>query len=206
LVFFISHSLIGHKELRFLFPLLYAVPVLVAYSASAFNRALSAGLWKRVLVWPLVVQNFVLLAVLATPAVHRGKEFDWHYFRSLWEASERAEGAPVHVLHTLEDPYEVWDLRANVYRHPLIEGIRLAPNQRPADLVPPATPPSRLLFVTRNEAGPAGLDPIYESEAGYVRMARALGFAAAPIVMWLETVDRWTDSEWRRRVYELRLE
>jgi hypothetical protein len=37
-------------------------------------------------------------------------------------------------------------------------------------------------------------------------MARALGFAVAPIVMWLETVDRWTVSEWRLRVYEVRLE
>ncbi len=211
LAFLVGHSLIGHKELRFLFPLLYAVPVLVAYSVSAFDRILSAGLWRRVIVWPLAAQNLLLLAVLATPAIHRGKDFDWHYFRTLWEVSERAEGAPVHVLHALEDPYAVRDLRANVYRHPSIEGIRLDADDRPADLVPPATPPSRLLFVTRDDAPPnlpgaVGLEPIYEAKPGYVRMARALGLGTARLVTWLEAVDRWTISEWRRRIYEARLE
>ena len=211
LAFFVGHSLIGHKELRFLFPLLYAVPVLVAYSASAFDRILSVGLWRRVIVWPLAAQNLLLLAVLVTPAIHRGKEFDWHYFRTLWEVSERAEGAPVFVLHALEDPYAVRDLRANVYRHPSIVEIPLDPDRRPAELVPPATPPSRLLFVTRNDAPPdlpgsVALESIYEAEPGYVRMARPLGFGTARIVTWLEAVDRWTISQWRRRVYEVRRE
>ena len=159
LAFFVGHSLIGHKELRFLFPLLYAVPVLVAYSASAFDRILSVGLWRRVIVWPLAAQNLLLLAVLVTPAIHRGKEFDWHYFRTLWEVSERAEGAPVFVLHALEDPYAVRDLRANVYRHPSIVGIPLDPARRPAELVPPATPPGRPPFVTRTDPPPANRGP-----------------------------------------------
>ena len=52
----------------------------------------------------------------------------------------------------------------------------------------------------------AGLALIYESEAGYVRMARPLGRRRAHIVTWLEVVDRWTVSQWKRRVYEVRLE
>ena len=88
--FVVGHSVIGHKELRFLFPLLYAIPVLVAYSASALDRVLPVRTWRRGIVWPLGGQNLLLLAVLATPAIHRGKEFDWHYFRTLWEASDHA--------------------------------------------------------------------------------------------------------------------
>ena len=209
--FVVGHSVIGHKELRFLFPLLYAIPVLVAYSASALDRILPVRTWRRGIVWPLGAQNLLLLAVLATPAIHRGKEFDWHYFRTLWEASDHAGGAPVYVLHTLEDPYQVRELRANVYRHPSIDGIRLEVGERPEGLVPPGVRSDRLLLVTRAESPPAlqsvaGLALIYESEAGYVRMARPLGLRRTRIVTWLEVVDRWTVSQWKRRVYHVRLE
>jgi hypothetical protein len=77
--------------------------------------------------------------------------------------------------------------------------------------VPPGVRSDRLLLVTRTESLPAlqsvaGLALIYESEAGYVRMARPLGRRRAHIVTWLEVVDRWTVSQWKRRVYEVRLE
>ena len=207
--FVVGHSLIGHKELRFLLPLVYAIPVLVAYSASALDRVMSTRTWGRGIVWPLCAQNLLLLALLATPAIHRGKEFDWHYFRTLWLESDRAGGAPVYVLHTLEDPYEVWDLRANVYRHPSIDGVRLEVGWRPEGLVSPGARSDRLLLVTRTEVSPAsrgvaGLGLVYESEAGYVRMARPLGLRSGRFVTWLEGVDRWTVSEWKRRVYEVR--
>jgi phosphatidylinositol glycan class B len=210
--FFVGHSAIGHKELRFLLPLLYALPVLVGYSVSALDRSWSAGRWRRGFVWTLVAQNVVLLAILATPAIHRGKEFDWHYFRALWQVSERAAGAPVYVLDTLEDPYEVvTGLSTNIYRHPSVQAARMEVGTPPKDLVPPDVGSDRLLLVTRTESPPAlpgvaTLGLIYEAEAGYVRMARPLGLRTAGFITWLEMVDRWTVSDWKRKVYEVWLE
>ncbi len=206
--FVLGHSLIGHKELRFLFPLIYAVPVLVAYSASALDRVFTSTSWRRAILWPLAMQNLVLLAVLATPAIHRGKNFDWHYFRTLWEFAERVD-QPVLVLHDLEDPYEVFDLRANVYRHPSITGVRLATDRRSEDSAFGTMPSGPSLLVIRTDSAlplpeTTSLDLIYEAEAGFVRMARGLGLEAQPLVMWLETVDRWPVSKWKRRVYEVR--
>lgn len=66
-----------------------------------------------------------------------------------------------------------------------------------------------MLVVTRDAAlpalaGAAGFDLVYAAEPGYRRMARSVGLEHAAALAWLRRVERWTDSEWVRRVYRVR--
>jgi hypothetical protein len=217
--FVAGHSLVAHKELRFLFPIVYLLPVLVAMgvdglagastSAAATPPAASAR-WTRALGWTLAVQNAVLAALLLTPSIHRGKEFDWHFYRFLWDTAESISDGDVYVLQSGAGPYRVWDLEGHVYRHPRVQGIAYPTGARLTELVPPGVPLRDVLIVTRDRRPPtlpdAGeVELVYSAESGYRRTARALGLADSRLVRWLERVDRWPDSGWVRRVYRVGL-
>lgn len=116
--FVLGHSLIAHKELRFLFPMLYLVPVLAAFGVDWTARRAAGGAaarLRRVLGWTLAGQSAILAALLLTPSIHRGKEFDWHFYRFLWEAAE-ARPDTLYVLQRDGRPYRVWGLEGHVYR------------------------------------------------------------------------------------------
>jgi hypothetical protein len=209
LAFLLGHSLIAHKELRFLFPMVYALPVLIAMGVDALARGEAATpRWQRAAGGALAAQSLALAALLLTPSVHRGKEFDWHFYRFLWESAEARPGDTIYVLHGGEGPYRVWDLEGHVYRHARVRGVPYAPDAPLAALVPAGTPPDALLFVTRDRRPPRvrgaeDFELVYGAESGYRRTARALGLEDAGFVRWLEQVDRWTDSQWVRRVYRV---
>lgn len=210
IAFIAGHSVIPHKELRFLFPLLYLLPVLVARGVEAAARRPWAPGWRTATVWSLGVQNAIFLALLATPAIHRGGEFDTHYLRFLWTTAERYPGKTVYVLQNEGGPHLIYGLEANVYRHPRIRGVRhRAGDPLPTD-VPPDTPPDRLLVLTRGTAPPvvAGAEATalaYAAEPGYRVMARLIGVEDAGWVRWLEDVDRWSTSDRARRVHRVRV-
>jgi hypothetical protein len=208
--FVLGHSLIAHKELRFLFPLLYALPVVVALGVDAVARRLArdraearAARGWRAAGWTLVAQSAILAALLLTPAIHRGKEFDAHFYRFLWRAAE-ASGDTLVVLQRGEGPYRVWDLEGHVYRHPRVRPVAYAATAPLAGALPAPPDPAHVLVVTRDGRPPSdapGWQLVYADESGYRTMARALGLEDAAPVRWLERVDRWSDSQWKRRVY-----
>jgi hypothetical protein len=208
IAFVLGHSLIAHKELRFLFPMVYALPVLVAIGVDAVVRSASARAPLRPVGWLLAGQSVLLAALLLTPSVHRGKEFDWHFYRFLWESAQARPGETLYVLQSGDGPYRVWDLEGHVYRHPRVRPVAYGGETALAELVPPGTRPDAVLIVTRDRRPPrlqgaAGFDLEYGAESGYRRMARSLGLEDAAFVSWLERVDRWTDSQWVRRVYRV---
>ena len=207
--FVVGHSVIGHKELRFLLPLVYLAPVLVAFGwESVADRMAERPAW-RALVWLLAAQNVACAALLATPAIHRGKEFDAHYFRFLWDTAEARPDEPLYVLTADPSPYVVRDLETSVVRHPRVRDVRYTPGSSLHALIPADVPAADVLIVTRDATPPsivgaAGFDLVYQAEPGYRVMARWVGAQDSGFVRWLERVDRWTGSEWVRRVYRMR--
>jgi phosphatidylinositol glycan class B len=110
--FFLAHSLLGHKELRFLFPVLLAVPFLVCLSLDALPaveqwwRHSRAGraLWY-VLVLLDAVGLVLRLAIPARPEI----------------AVQRAiyySGATRLLIVGREDPFEMAGLNTHFYRRP----------------------------------------------------------------------------------------
>lgn len=200
--FVLGHSMIAHKELRFLFPLLYLLPVLVAYGVERLGRR------SPTLARVVAVQNAALVAVLLTPSIHRGKEFDWHFYRFLWRTAEARADAPLYVLQSGESPYRVWDLEGHVYRNDRIRPVAYQPGAPLGGLVPPGTSTAQVLLVTRDAEPPplAGVhrfELVYQDEPGYRTLARAAGLDRTRALAWLERVDHWTDSRWVRRVYRV---
>lgn len=208
--FLAGHSLVGHKELRFLFPVMGMVPVLVAYGVDRVWAAVARTGWMRPVVWSMAAQNVILLTLLTSPAIHRGREFDAHYLRWLWQHAEARSGEPVYVLQDEGSPYLIHGLEANAYRHPGVRGVAHVDGSGLPPAVPRNTPPERLLVLERGSHAPdmAGgrvLAPVYVAEAGYRRMARWLGAEHSGWLRWIEGVDGWTGSERARRVFPLEI-
>ena len=220
----LSHSLVPHKELRFLLPLLYVLPVVVARGADAWVRWSSyprpsaadtvtepSRPWpRRIVVWSLVLQNAIFLALVATPAIHRGSEVDVHYLQYLWRTAERHPDEPVWVLNDEDGPYRIYGIDASVYHHPRVRGVRHRAGEPVPAEVPAQTPPERLLLLTRADARPevAGADATelaYAAEPGYRGMARLMGVEDAAWVRWLESVDGWGAATGARRLHRVRV-
>ena len=192
--FVIAHSMLAHKEFRFLLPLMYVFPVFLAYTTHAVaartSRCRAAAWWAA----PLALQNLVLLLLLATPAVHRGREVDVHYMRSLWRIAD-TESGPLRLVHEDPIPFGSWGLPMNVYRHP-----RIAARRWVEDADAPA--PGDLLMLRRQRSLPTALEAttLYRAEPGYAVMARAMGAEDARWVDVLRRIEGWSDTEWARTV------
>lgn len=204
--FFVGHSVLAHKEPRFLLPLLYLAPVLAAWGVEAAPR------WRalRAVAWCVAVLNAGLLVLPSTPALHRSKRFDGHYLRALWALGEAHPGEEVFVLAEHGDPYRFGFLPTpSVYRHPGVRGVAHHPGSPVAAEVPADTPPDRLFISTTGDALPsvAGAEvtgPVYRAEPGWRVMARAAGREGARWVRRLEDWDEWTGSDAPRRLYSVR--
>lgn len=208
--FVVGHSFVAHKELRFLFPLLYLVPVLYAWGAQRWGSVLSGRRWVRWGVALVLAQNALLLAALPTPTAHHGREVDGHYVLWLWRTAEAHPGETVYVLTDEPSAYRAHGLEPGVVRHPRVRDVP----HRPGDPLPPDvprdTPPERLFVLRRGGAPPAvagaeALPAAYAAEAGYRIVARWIGLERSSLLRWLEGVDGWTESTEARRVYPLRM-
>lgn len=201
----VGHSLLAHKEPRFLLPLLYLLPVLLARGVEAF----AGWTWTAGLGRALLVVNVALLALPATPALHRAAELDGHYLRALWERAEAHPGETVWVLQDEGTPYLALDLAVEVYRHPRVRGVAHRAGDPVPSEVPPGTPPERLLVLTHGDEAPS-VDgaavgaPAYRAEPGWRVMARAAGVEGAAWVRFLEDRSGWTGSRAARRLHEVR--
>lgn len=208
--FLAGHTLVGHKELRFLFPLIYVVPVLLALGAQAIQGWTSRTRWSRAVGGVLATQNVLLLALMSTPLPHRATDVDGHYLRFLWDRAEASSGQPVYVLHDGPAPYALWELSIEVYRHPGVRNIQIEAGARVDQRVPPDTPPARLLLMTTDSVPPelAGATVTrlaYQAEPAYQVLARLMGGEEWRWVGALRQLSGWDDSDWVRRVYEVRL-
>ena len=205
--FLVGHMLIPHKEVRFLLPLLYLVPVLAARGAEILAGRGPLKGWRRAVMWSVALQNITLALVLATPTPHRNAGHDAHYMRWLWDVADRQQGKIIYVLLDGGNPYLREPLEANVYRHPRVRGIAHEPGSPIPREVPPGTPPDRLLLLTRGSTSSsvagADVDLSYVAEPGYTVMARLIGLDDTWPIRWLEDVAGWTGSTETRRVYQV---
>jgi hypothetical protein len=227
--FLAGHSLVSHKEDRFLLPLVYTLPLLTAWGVEAAAKlgdaaeAVRTGRGtapsrrsRRVALlragaWAMVIQNGLLLALATTPSIHHGKDLDGHYMRFLWATAEGQPGDTVYVLHDTGDAYRTHGLTVHVFRHPRVRSVL----HRPGDPLPagvrPGTPASRLLVESYGDAPPSvagarAYARVYVAEPGYRIMARAMGQEGAPWLPWLEDVNLWTDPGRARRLWRVHLD
>lgn len=125
LSFFLVHVLIGHKEFRYLFPILPAVPIQAAMAVQALGdrgihwRPVSriGKLVTRSFVGLLLVMNFAALAVLS----FLPPRLEVVVYRKIYENS------PMTLITEGENPYVMARLPVNYYRHPSME-LRVAPD------------------------------------------------------------------------------
>ncbi len=213
--FLVGHSLIGHKEDRFLVPLVYMLPVLTAWGVEAAVRLGRGRRWwaglLRLGAWGLIAQNGILLALAATPSIHRGKEPDGHYMRFLWATAEEHPGDPVYVLGDGGKPYRFFDLDVHVFHHPRVRGVDHHPGDPLPAQVPRGTSAARLLVETYGDtppsvAGARAYELAYVAEPGYRVMARAMGQEGARWLLWLEEVNLWADPGRARRLWRVHLD
>ena len=208
--FFLGHTIIGHKELRFLLPLIYVAPVLLALAADAVPERLFQRGWVRWTLKALAVQNMAILLLGMTPAPHRAAGFDTHFYHFLWDRAERSSGAPVHVLSDGGNTFSTgihYVLSLATYRHPSMVEVAYPPGADVATLVPADTPASRLLLLwNRDEppelAGAVVERLVYRAEPGYMPLVRLMGLEGSPVELRLRRVVNW---ESYRTVWEVRI-
>ncbi len=201
-----GQSMIAHKEMRFLLPFIYVLPILVARGVASVPRSLH---WRRV-TQVLMIQNALLIILVESPALHRGNAFDAHYYRWLWNVAEEQAGQTVYVLDESGDPYSFAELAPNVYRHAQIRGVLFHSGERLPAVVPESTPPRRLLILGRSNTTPmvkgAVLEEeVYAAQPGYRELAGYFGQADAPWIPWLSQHDGWTASSSARRLWSVRV-
>lgn len=152
LPFFAVHCLIGHKELRFFYPVAAAAPFFLPLALS--SRAgkfptLDHRLGHRAIraaVWVLAVWNVMGLFALSTLPAARNVAF----YRDIWKHREE-----ISAIHTIErDPYDLFGSPVIYYRPPELEVVKLKSfgefNERLA-----ANPGSKLwLFYPRMDLPP----------------------------------------------------
>lgn len=150
-----------------------------------------------------------------TPIPHRGTDLDGHFLRFLWHRAEAQGEETVFVLSEGPDAYRVWrdlDLSPEVYRHSRIKEVSYTRGTDVAELVPPGTPPERLLVLTGGDVPPdlTGATvgrQVYRAEPGYAPLMRALGLENTPFDARFRTLSSWADpTEWQRRVWEAHLQ
>ncbi|MEM1319914.1 MAG: hypothetical protein AAGG75_06625 [Bacteroidota bacterium] len=118
--FLLGHMLVGHKELRFLFPMLYLFPVLLAQGWEAFNKRYQSGKWKRWLGYFFIAQNIVLLLIFTFPPIHRLLDYNEYFMKALYQNTER-NSAQTTLLSREGSPYNTLKLMMNYYVHPQLQ-------------------------------------------------------------------------------------
>jgi GPI mannosyltransferase 3 len=183
--FLVGHSLIGHKEVRFLTPITYALVPLLVLSADRFASGASVTLTRwaqspagRFGARAFVAANLVALAVMTVKPSHETEVL----FRWLWDASEKQ---PITVYTATESPYRFLSLEICFYRHPdtTVRNFETIENLRQAA----AAAPGRVFFFHRSFSPPDWLT--------------ASGLEVAPVARTLpQWVTRVNVNNWVSRM------
>jgi GPI mannosyltransferase 3 len=152
LPFLVGHSLIAHKEDRFLVPITYAVMPLLVLAADRLASGASATLERwirsraaRNAARAFVVVNLVALAVVTVKPSHETEVL----FRWLWDASQKQ---PITVYTATDSPYRFLSLEICFYRSPntRVRNFDTIENLRQAA----AAAPGRVFFFHRSFSPP----------------------------------------------------
>ena len=128
LPFLLVHFMIGHKELRFLFPIANIIPLIVVLSADEFNsdkfirfkKYFENKYWRWLLNLFIVINTLYLINVCFRPA---------DYFVSLYQFVYNSYNKQKAVLlYPDEDPYLRAPEPANFYKSKNIERVKIENN------------------------------------------------------------------------------
>jgi hypothetical protein len=182
----IVHSLVGHKELRFLISMTYALVPLLLLAADSLPPAMGARLaaWQRLRVARAAAGIFVALNLLALlvmtfkPSSETEVVYRWLY--------EESRKQPVVLYTASSSPYSMAGSMANFYRpeNLTVRDLRTSAELRAAI----ADQPGRVFFFQRSLRSPGWM--------------AADGITCAPVV---RTVPAWAArfnfNNWLTRMY-----
>jgi phosphatidylinositol glycan class B len=124
LPFFIAHTLIPHKELRFLFPMINLIPALILLAVQDFPEKLSKTVFAST-VLKVVVAIFLMINIIAllTASLKPAGAGRAEIMESIYNmGTER----PVTVLFTKNsNPYSPWGIRTNFYNQDNLRFVAL---------------------------------------------------------------------------------
>jgi phosphatidylinositol glycan class B len=106
--FVLAHSAVGHKELRFLFPMIFALMYLVALGLDAWMVSGKAVRFQRIVLFLCLLLNFPLL--VGRSLIPAQETIAYHRF--LYNHYEQ----PITLLGRGKDLYYIAELNANFYR------------------------------------------------------------------------------------------
>jgi GPI mannosyltransferase 3 len=189
LPFLVGHSLVAHKEDRFLVPLTYAVVPLLVLAADRFASGAPGTLlrWARSRVGrfsarAFIAVNLVALAVMTVKPSHETEVL----FRWLWHASEKQ---PITVYTSTDSPYKFLSLEICYYRSP---NTTVKTFESVEELRQAATAaPGRVFFFHRSFAPP---DWLAASGLEVVPVARTLPAWTTYVNVnnWVSRMRVWT--------------
>jgi len=108
LPFFILHSVVGHKEMRFLYPMVICLPFFAFYSYEAI--ATRFGSWKKIRSWAFkitMVLNLLVMAFISFKPANFAVVFFWHI-------NQNYKNLELYSL--ARDPYQVVAQQVYFYR------------------------------------------------------------------------------------------
>ena len=123
--FVVAHSLISHKEERFLFPMVYLFPFLLTESYSMIDRWIVNGYGKKIfgyiLLFLFMVPNVIGLATMAQKSAGIGRMEITRYIHQHYGEN------PVHLVYcSWSSPYDPWHgLPAKFYLEDCLTGHRI---------------------------------------------------------------------------------
>ncbi len=106
LVFVLVHLLVPHKELRFLFPLIFMIPLAVALLAGTKGFR---WIGKPVVITLLLLINLPFLLYKMTSAAS-------DHIHALQVASKFDQAEAIKLYHSVEDPYDPFGLQHRFYK------------------------------------------------------------------------------------------
>jgi len=112
LFFLIGHLLIGHKEMRFIFPLIFILPFVFAHSMQWLSQfSFTKTIFYRVLMILTVVVNLIMLIAVTV----RPSDSQVSMQRALYNSIGNSQGV---VFYENENPFSRVGLTMNFYKNP----------------------------------------------------------------------------------------
>ena len=113
ILFIAGHTAVGHKELRFLFPMLYCLPYFIVKGWKSWP--FQGGNWKYVQSF-FYGFNIILWCIMLWRSVYLFVDFNEYAQKWLYDESSRSD-VPVVTLSRQQAPHEHMNLHLNYFQH-----------------------------------------------------------------------------------------
>lgn len=186
ITFVLGHSLIGHKEMRFLFPMVYALIFLACTGYESLNEKLLNKKAIRISFIILVILNTgTLLYRMFSPAENRIAYYQYIY--------NYAQQGPTVFIALKESPYNVVTLETNFYKPRNTPVYIVQTASELAQIRDTLSAGTRALFMSPNLVLP--------EEFSSTRMKRVF----APYPEWVLNIEfnNWQQQSNVKAIYEL---